>query len=188
MGTLSLEAAPNAFRALASDASLAACGRERTWRLLIACARHAAGLTSASEVLDVATTVDDWAHVERRASAHGLVPWLARALAQHDGARSEAHASSGAQNAERAALMAAANASAGRTLAQVGRLVELVGALANVGVTALPYKGPMLSLQLYGDLALRQSVENAVYAASPLPTPPPGVPFERNLELTFAPQ
>lgn len=37
------------------------------------------------------------------------------------------------------------------------------------------------------EAALRQSVENAVLAASPLPTPPPGVPFERNLELTFAP-
>ena len=37
------------------------------------------------------------------------------------------------------------------------------------------------------EAALRQSVENAVYAASPLPTPPAGVPFERNLELTFAP-
>ena len=38
-----------------------------------------------------------------------------------------------------------------------------------------------------GDAALRESVETAVYRASPLPTPPPGVPFERNLELTFAP-
>ena len=38
------------------------------------------------------------------------------------------------------------------------------------------------------DAALRESVETAVYKASPLPAPPPGVPFERNLELTFAPQ
>lgn len=38
-----------------------------------------------------------------------------------------------------------------------------------------------------GDQALRESVEAAVYRASPLPTPPAGVPFERNLELTFAP-
>jgi len=38
-----------------------------------------------------------------------------------------------------------------------------------------------------GDAALHDSVEAAVYRASPLPTPPPGVPFERNLELTFAP-
>ncbi len=36
--------------------------------------------------------------------------------------------------------------------------------------------------------ALRQSVENAVLAASPLPAPPAGVPFERNLRLIFAPQ
>jgi colicin import membrane protein len=38
------------------------------------------------------------------------------------------------------------------------------------------------------DAALRQSVENAVYSASPLPPPPDPALFERNLELTFAPQ
>ena len=38
------------------------------------------------------------------------------------------------------------------------------------------------------DLALRQSVENAVYSASPLPAPPDPAMFERNLELTFAPK
>jgi colicin import membrane protein len=37
------------------------------------------------------------------------------------------------------------------------------------------------------EAALRESVEAAVYRASPLPTPPANVPFERNLELTFAP-
>jgi colicin import membrane protein len=38
------------------------------------------------------------------------------------------------------------------------------------------------------DPALRQSVENAVLSASPLPAPPDPALFERNLELTFAPQ
>jgi len=123
--------------------------RERTWLLLVACARHAAGLTDADEVLGVAATIDDWADVQRRASAHGLVPWLARALSPGDGAEHEAHAS----------IVAAANASAACALGRVGRLVELVGSLADIGVTALPYKGPVLSLQLYGDLALRQSVD-----------------------------
>ena len=146
MGALSLAAAP---AVIDTSYIAAARARERTWRLLIACARHAAGLASATEVLDVATMVDDWADVERRASAHGLVPWLARALSQGDLAPSDEHAS----------IIAAASASAGRTLAQVRRLNELVGALADVGVTALPYKGPVLSLQLYGDLALRQSVD-----------------------------
>ena len=39
-----------------------------------------------------------------------------------------------------------------------------------------------------GDAALRESVEVAVYRASPLPPPPDPALFERNLELTFAPQ
>jgi hypothetical protein len=145
VGAVSVDAVPAAVEVL----PVAATARGWTWRLLIACARHAAGLASATDVRDAATTVDDWADVERRASAHGLVPWLARALTQSDGAASEEHAS----------IVAAANASTGRALAQVRRLGELVGALANVGVTALPYKGPVLSLQLYGDLALRQSVD-----------------------------
>ena len=38
------------------------------------------------------------------------------------------------------------------------------------------------------DAAFRESVEAAVYRATPLPMPPAGVPFERNLELTFAPK
>jgi colicin import membrane protein len=38
------------------------------------------------------------------------------------------------------------------------------------------------------DPALRESVEAAVYRASPLPSPPNPALFERNLELTFAPQ
>ena len=38
------------------------------------------------------------------------------------------------------------------------------------------------------EAALRESVEAAVYRASPLPVPPAGVPFERNLRLIFAPQ
>jgi len=38
------------------------------------------------------------------------------------------------------------------------------------------------------DPALKQSVENAVYSASPLPAPPDAALFERNLELTFAPK
>ena len=39
-----------------------------------------------------------------------------------------------------------------------------------------------------GDAALRESVEAAVYRASPLPPPPDPALFERNLELTFKPQ
>jgi colicin import membrane protein len=38
-----------------------------------------------------------------------------------------------------------------------------------------------------GDDAVRQSIQTAVYNASPLPPPPDGIPFPRQLEITFAP-
>jgi colicin import membrane protein len=38
-----------------------------------------------------------------------------------------------------------------------------------------------------GDAAVRQSIENAVYRASPLPDPPDPALFERNLSLRFRP-
>ena len=41
--------------------------------------------------------------------------------------------------------------------------------------------------QCNGDAAVRQSIENAVYRASPLPYPPDPALFERNLSLRFRP-
>jgi colicin import membrane protein len=41
--------------------------------------------------------------------------------------------------------------------------------------------------QCNGDAAVRQSIENAVYRASPLPDPPDPALFERNLVLRFRP-
>jgi hypothetical protein len=122
--------------------------RARCWRLLVACARHAAGLAGAREISVAAALIDDWAGAERRAGAHGLVPWLARALTAPD-----------ADATPYAPVLDAAAAGAARTLGQVRRLVEICSALERAGIAALPYKGPVLSLQLYGDVALRQSVD-----------------------------
>jgi hypothetical protein len=58
-----------------------------------------------------------------------------------------------------APVISAAGASVARTLGQARRLGELHALLERAGVPALPYKGPALSLQLYGDVALRQSVD-----------------------------
>ena len=38
-----------------------------------------------------------------------------------------------------------------------------------------------------GDQAVRESIESAVYRASPLPPPPDPALFERNLEIRFKP-
>ncbi len=68
----------------------------------------------------------------------------------------------------------------------------VAGVTCIVLVNQVPPSGEVASVKVSScnpnDAALRESVEAAVYRASPLPTPPPGVPFERNLELTFAPQ
>ena len=122
--------------------------RTRSWRLLVACARHAAGLADVHEIAVAATLIDDWTLAERQACTHGLLPWLARGLTAA-GMVEETHGP----------VVAAASASAARTLGQVRRLAELWTLLERAGVSALPYKGPTLSLQLYGDVALRQSVD-----------------------------
>ena len=51
--------------------------RTREWRLVVACARHAAGLADARGIAAAAALIDDWASAERLACAHGLLPWLA---------------------------------------------------------------------------------------------------------------
>jgi hypothetical protein len=122
--------------------------RRRSWPLLVACARHAAGLTDAGEVAAASAAIDDWGATERHASAHGLLPWLARSLS-----------SAGMATGRCAPVIAAASASAARALGQARRLGELWMLLERAGVPALPYQGPALSLQLYGDVALRQSVD-----------------------------
>lgn len=60
-----------------------------------------------------------------------------------------------------------------------------------VSVTQVP-SGDVTAVRVnscsVNDPALRESVEAAVYRASPLPLPPDPAMFERNLELTFAPK
>jgi hypothetical protein len=122
--------------------------RTREWRLLVACARHAAGLADARGTAAAAALIEDWAGVERLASAHGLLPWLARGLS-----------AVGMPDAACAPIADAAARSSARALGQVRRLTALLALLERAGIRALPFKGPALSLQLYSDVALRQSVD-----------------------------
>ncbi len=59
-----------------------------------------------------------------------------------------------------------------------------------VNITQIP-GGEVISAQVSkcnGDAAARQSIENAVYRASPLPSPPDPALFERNLVIHFHPE
>jgi hypothetical protein len=55
-----------------------------------------------------------------------------------------------------AALRAQAVAGAVRGMRLTGELVRLLEAFRNRGIQALPFKGPLLAAQLYGDRALRE--------------------------------
>lgn len=58
-----------------------------------------------------------------------------------------------------------------------------------IAITQNP-SGQVLSAHIEscnGDAAVRESIEAAVYRASPLPPPPDPALFERNLEVIFAP-
>jgi hypothetical protein len=118
------------------------------WALAIGCARHAAGIASASEVVTAAARVSDWTAALRVAREQGLDALLVRALAEGD-------APEHIQLTAREAVAA----STARTLGQQRLLARVLLALRDAGVPALPYKGPVLSLQLYGDPTLRSSAD-----------------------------
>jgi hypothetical protein len=76
------------------------------------------------------------------ADRHGVLPLLARALSLA-GIPCET-------------VRARARQIVFRNLALAAELVRLVGALRELGIEVLAYKGPMLGQQLYGDVTLRQ--------------------------------
>ena len=126
----------------------ASIGDDAGWLLAISCARHAAGIADATEVGDAAARVTDWPAALGIARDQRLDALLARALAQC--------------NAPDRTLSVARDTiatSTARTLGQQRLLARVIGAFDAAGVPALPYKGPVLSMQLYGDPALRSSVD-----------------------------
>ena len=89
----------------------------------------------------------DWAWLLDTARPHGMLPLLHHHLRPiADGA---------VPAPVRAALRRQAEADARRTLRVASELVRLLDLIARDGVTAVPYKGPLLAVLCYADLALR---------------------------------
>jgi hypothetical protein len=99
-------------------------------------------------VADLVAQVGDWAMVLEAAASQGVAPLLAREALQAAGGALAADARALLTSASRRATVAALDAS--RELAAV------VGVLESAGVAALPYKGPALALDAYGDVAARE--------------------------------
>lgn len=89
----------------------------------------------------------DWAVVLDLARRHGVIPLLTRCL--------KAWPAEWIPESVRQQLDSEARANAQEVLALTGELLRLVQVLDTHGIAAIPYKGPVLSALLYGDLAGR---------------------------------
>lgn len=117
-------------------------------RLLIACARTRMSSACASLVREIASKPLDWNFLLRAAAENSAIPLLASHLPVIAGDLFPTE--------QFEQLKVAARAAGGRALKLSAELIRLVEALRAANILALPYKGPVIGVQAYGDLALRE--------------------------------
>jgi hypothetical protein len=115
------------------------------WSLLVACARHAAG--SGGRATSDAPDAIDWEALLELADRHGLSAFLQRFLDQV--APVEAPPPVLARLRERVRLRTREN------LRHAAGLTALAPAMEAAGIDTMAYKGPVLSVRLHGNSALR---------------------------------
>lgn len=115
--------------------------------LLVQCVRRALGTGSDEHVRTAINAGTDWNRVLRTARQHGVMPLVYRALAESAAAM---------PTTELGTLRAAYHANARRNLAATGELLRVLAALEAERIPAIPLKGPVLAVTLYGGIAWRQ--------------------------------
>lgn len=116
-------------------------------RLLIACARRHMTGSAGERIREISAGHIDWEYLLRAAAENGVLPLLSLHLAEII-----AGVFSSEQFEE---LKLAARAAGLRSLQLSAELVRVVEALSSEKIAAWPYKGPVIAMQAYGDLALR---------------------------------
>lgn len=116
--------------------------------LLLACARTHVTPAISAEIRRIASGPIDWPFLLRSAAENSVLPLLALNLPL---AVADLFAP---DDLER--LRSAARAAAIRSLQLSAELVRVMEALREGNIAAFPYKGPVLAVQAYGDLALRE--------------------------------
>lgn len=97
----------------------------------------------------------NWELVFQLALWHYMLPLLYWNLTQKDGHQDGIAVPSPVMEVLRSGYLR----NVGLALRMTGDLLEIVERLEEAGVTAVPYKGPVLASQLYGNLGLRRSVD-----------------------------
>lgn len=117
-------------------------------RLLVACARTAAGPKIADEIRELCAGPLDWEFVVNESAVNSILPLVARHVAALSADLAPA------ERVDRLAKGARANAL--RCLTLTAELIRIIELLRARGVQPIPYKGPVVAQQAYGDVALRE--------------------------------
>ena len=121
------------------------------YEMLLACARSRMDERHALIIQKLSRSALDWDALLALGKRHSVFPLLYRQLAataRHDVPPESLHR-----------LKTLYQGNAARNLFLKGELDRVVRTLAEDGVTAIPYKGPMLAIAGYGDLSLRRFVD-----------------------------
>jgi hypothetical protein len=117
-------------------------------RLLAACARTTMSPEAVSTLRELAARRLDWELVISAAAENSVMPLLARQCSVHAADFVPAEALETIKGAARANTL--------RCLTLTGELLRVLEELARRGIPAIPYKGPVLSAQIYADVAMRE--------------------------------
>lgn len=103
--------------------------------------------TKDQEIADILSKKVDWNYVRETAIQHGIIPLLYKRLKEEMSDLVPSH--------ELLELQILFMANAAQNLQMTQQLIRVLDLLANAGIEAMPFKGPALAVQAYGDLSMR---------------------------------
>jgi Uncharacterised nucleotidyltransferase len=117
-------------------------------QLLACCARTRVTAEGAEHIREIVRQPLDWTYLLEEAEANSVTPLLERNLTAI-----AAHAPPAATQEQ---LKKTSRASTVRSLFLAAELIKILALFDAQGIPTLPYKGPVLAAQAYGDVALRE--------------------------------
>jgi len=123
----------------------AACPEKQ---LLVCCARAHVDVDVAAEIRRLLTLPLDWDFLLAQAAENSVAPLLSHHLV--------AVAPEIVPPAQLTRLKRLVRAGSVRSLVLAAELIRVLEAFSSAGIEAYPYKGPVLAVQAYGDVALRE--------------------------------
>jgi hypothetical protein len=117
-------------------------------RLLVYCARTRMEPAIADEIRALVGCPLDWDYLLAQAAENSLTPLLARNLS--------GSAAGIVPPDQMKRLTDATRANTARCLILIAELIKIMNLFRSEGIAAIPYKGPVIAAQAYGDVTLRE--------------------------------